>query len=115
MRILISQPVRRLALDFSLLRKLPDFVKNPIGALKKFLIDSFKKGEFTLQDAIGVVNKNVKTADISLKPIVLAALVLLGSIQGSKVVGQWLEDNLTEMIAPEKAHQQEVNKVINEK
>ena len=114
MRICISQVIRKVAVDFSILRTLPGFAKNPLEAIKKLLIDSFKKGEFTLQDALGVVNNDVKTAGIT-KKIIITALILFGTIQGSKAVGYWLEDTLIEKVAPELSHQEDVKKIIQEK
>ena len=114
MLISIAQPIRKIALDFSLLRKIPGFLTNPIEAVKKFLLDAFKKSEITLQDALKVVNKNVKTA-FNIKPIILIALTFLTITYGSRVAGEWLTEHFSEKIAPEKAHQTEVMKVINEK
>ncbi len=115
MRVLISEPIKKIAVDFSILRTLSGFAKNPEEAIKKFLIDSFKKGEFTLEAALGVVDKNVKTAGIPLKPIIISALILFGAIKGPQVVGAWLEKNLTEHVAPEISHQEDVKKIIQEK
>ncbi len=39
MRVLISDVIRKTAIDFSVLRKIPGFLKNPIEAAKKYIVD----------------------------------------------------------------------------
>jgi hypothetical protein len=118
MIVCISEPIRKIAFDFSIFRKVPGFLKDPIGSLKKVVYDYIEKDpENNLPAVLDFLKKSpdIKNAGSPVIPIlIISALLYLAGILG-KGFGESLEKYFEKAMDKEKGRQTEIHQVIDSK
>ena len=117
MYICISQSICKTAFDFSIFRKVPNFLKNPIEALKKVVYDFMEKSPENARAVLDYVKKSPEmrnAGNLAIPILVISALLYLVGVLG-KGFGESLEKKFGEAMDKELGRQQTIQRVIDEK